>query len=127
MNPVKVITSYVRSSAAELKKVTWPNRESTMRYAMLVIVVSVAIAAFFAALDFGFSRGITYVLSLGQQQSAPVAEEAPVTPDLMPSDIQVIGGDESGSVTVEPEGEEVELQPSFEEVPEGDFNLPPIQ
>lgn len=110
---------------AELKKVTWPTKEKTIRYSMLVIVVSLAVALFFATLDFGFSRAITYVLSQGQRQAAPAVEE-PVIPDLEPTDVDVkTVGDESGGITV---GEgDVELEPSFEDLPADDFDLPPIQ
>ncbi len=124
MNPIKAITTYVRSSIAELKKVTWPTKEMTMRYSMLVIAVSLAVALFFAALDFGFGRAITFVLSQGRQPAAPVVEE-PVIPDLEPTDLEVeTVGDGSGSVTIE---EDAELEPSFEEFPAGDLDLPPIQ
>jgi preprotein translocase subunit SecE len=123
-NPIKVITTYVRSSLAELKKVTWPTKEKTMRYSMLVIVVSLAVAMFFATLDFGFSRAITYVLSQGQRQAAPPVEE-PVIPDLEPVDVDVeTVGDENGGITI---GEgDVELEPSFEDLPADDFDLPPL-
>jgi len=128
MNPIKAITTYVRSSMAELKKVSWPSKEMTMRYSMLVIAVSLAVAAFFATLDFGFSRGITFVLSQGPNRNAAAVQE-PVVPDLQPTDVDIeTSGDQTGSFTVDGNTEgDVEPQPSFEELPADDFDLPPIQ
>ncbi len=86
-NPISLTVNYVKSSIAELKKVTWPTREQTVRYSVLVITVSVVIAVFFASLDFGFSRGILFAISKSPHSSAPAAanETPPVTPDLVPT------------------------------------------
>ncbi len=48
------ITTFLKEARAELKKVTWPTREATIRYTVMVIVVSVAIAMFLGGLDFLF-------------------------------------------------------------------------
>jgi preprotein translocase SecE subunit len=133
-NPINAITSYVRSSIAELKKVTWPNKETTMRYSMLVIVVSIAVAAFFGALDFGFSRLVTFTLSLGKTAQTPAAEqEVPVVPDV--NEIEAVtdetgvdietSGEQTGSFTVDTE-EDADLEPSFSETG-GAFDLPPME
>jgi preprotein translocase subunit SecE len=41
---------------SELKKVTWPTRQETMRLTMLVIAISVAIGAVLGLLDIIFSQ-----------------------------------------------------------------------
>lgn len=52
------ITQYVLESKAELKKVAWPTKSQTTNYTILVIAISVGIAAFFGILDYFFSFGL---------------------------------------------------------------------
>lgn len=87
MNPVKSLETYIRSSIAELKKVTWPSRQETMRYTVLVTAVSVIVAAFFASLDFGLGKIVdaTLIRRGGAGTNTPAAAPA-VTPDLEPLD-----------------------------------------
>jgi len=40
----------------EAKKVDWPSRQQTFRYTLLVIGISVAVAAFLGILDFVFLK-----------------------------------------------------------------------
>lgn len=54
------LTNYIRESRDELKKVVWPSRKETTKYTLLVIGISVGVAAFLGAADFG----LTYVLGL---------------------------------------------------------------
>lgn len=141
-NPVTSVRNYLQSSWAELQKVTWPTRETTLRYSAIVIVVSIAVAGFFAALDFGFSRLVssTLVLVRGEEALAPVEtphEPPPVTPELESIDVQNTGegsgtfqitpaeGAESGE-TIEAEGDAIELEPSFTGDDEGGVTLPPL-
>lgn len=48
------ITTFLKESRIELKKVTWPTRQDTIRYTVTVIVISVAVAFFLGGLDFIF-------------------------------------------------------------------------
>lgn len=101
-NPITIAIDYVKSSIAELKKVTWPTRDQTIRYSALVISVSVAVAAFFASLDLGFSRGILYAISKTPHSSAPTNEVAPIMPDLVPTpEVEATPqGNQGGTVNV---------------------------
>ncbi len=54
--------NYIYNSIAELRKVTWPNREQTIAYSLLVIGMSVGMALFFAALDYIFNIAITTII-----------------------------------------------------------------
>jgi len=47
-------TTFLKESRIELKKVTWPSREDTVRYTLTVIVISIALAIFLGALDIFF-------------------------------------------------------------------------
>lgn len=125
-NPINAITTYVRSSLAELKKVTWPTKETTFRYSMLVIIVSLGVAAFFATLDFAFSRAITFVLSQGKQSSAPAAEQPPVPisePVTEPITVEAEDADAIGTEGTAPEGE----APQPNDGASDGITLPPIE
>ena len=42
---------FVKDVVAELKKVTWPSREETMKLTVAVIIISIAVGAFIGGLD----------------------------------------------------------------------------
>ena len=42
--------------ASELRRVTWPTRQETMRLTMMVIAVSVVIGTFLGLVDLAFTR-----------------------------------------------------------------------
>lgn len=95
MNPVKSLTDYFRSSAAELKKITWPSRQETVRYTLLVSAVSLCVAVLFASLDFGLGKVVDATLL----NRAPAGIETPAA-DIVP-ELEIL--DDSG-VKVEAEG-----------------------
>lgn len=45
---------YLKEVYTELKKVNWPTRAETTKYTIAVIVISLALAVFFGALDYVF-------------------------------------------------------------------------
>lgn len=47
---------FLREVVAELKKVTWPTREETIKLTVVVIVISVLVGAFIGGLDSLFLR-----------------------------------------------------------------------
>jgi len=47
------LITYIKESKEELKKVSWPSRQQVVRDTLVVIGISVAVAAFFGAIDFG--------------------------------------------------------------------------
>ena len=63
MNIVDAIKNYVAGSYAEMKKVTWPTKEQTINYSLLVIGLSIGLAIFFAILDYIFNLGITKLIT----------------------------------------------------------------
>lgn len=77
MKPIESLVDYFRTSKAELKKVTWPTRQETIRYSALVMGVSIAIAIFFAGLDFGLGKVVDAAVTA--RQDAP-AEQTPSNP-----------------------------------------------
>lgn len=91
MNLVQSVKEYVLSSKAELEKVSWPSRKTTIRYSVLVISASVIAAAAFAALDFGFHGGVQAVLS--RRVSAPIVTEQTNEPIKITPNVEAINPD----------------------------------
>ena len=48
------IKLFFKEVYTEGKKVDWPSREETIRYTLIVIVISLTVAAFLGGLDFVF-------------------------------------------------------------------------
>ena len=57
------IVNYVKSAIAEMKKVTWPTKKETTQYTILVIIISLGIAALLGAFDYIFSMGVQAILT----------------------------------------------------------------
>lgn len=64
VNPAKYIVQYLRESKEELEKVTWPTRKTTVRYSIIVIGLSVFMAAFFAGIDWALNLGLEKLIGL---------------------------------------------------------------
>ncbi|MBI4709481.1 MAG: preprotein translocase subunit SecE [Candidatus Portnoybacteria bacterium] len=56
------ITNFLKEVRTEMKKVTWPTRQDTIRYTLIVIGVSLGVAIFLGGLDFLFSFLMTRFL-----------------------------------------------------------------
>ncbi|MDA1347717.1 MAG: preprotein translocase subunit SecE [Chloroflexi bacterium] len=52
----------VGETVAELRRVTWPTREETLRLTLMVIAVSAVIGAFLGVVDIAFARIFERVL-----------------------------------------------------------------
>lgn len=52
--PSKIII-FLKEVRLEMKKVNWPTRQETIRKTLVVIGISVAVAAFLGTLDFIFT------------------------------------------------------------------------
>jgi len=57
------IISYFRESREELKKVLWPTRRQTVNDTLLVIAISLFVAVFLGALDFGLSYALELLVA----------------------------------------------------------------
>lgn len=63
MDIVHSFIDYIKDSQKELKKVSWPTREQTIRYSFIVILVSLALSAFLGGVDYLLSYLInTFVI-----------------------------------------------------------------
>ncbi|MFZ6036239.1 MAG: preprotein translocase subunit SecE [Patescibacteria group bacterium] len=57
------IVSYIRESRDELKKVVWPSRRETIKYTMLVIGISLGVALYLGAADFGLNIAVEKLIT----------------------------------------------------------------
>ena len=61
--PQKIIT-FLKEVRLEMKKVNWPTRRETFRYTLIIIAVTVAVAAFLGGLDFIFNTLLTEFMKM---------------------------------------------------------------
>jgi len=59
MNIFTKTKDYFVESFAEMRKVNWPGKKQTTNYSLLVIGLSLGMAAFFGILDYVFNLGLT--------------------------------------------------------------------
>ncbi len=52
--PKKIVT-FLKEVRLETKKVNWPSRKETIKYTLIIVGVSLAVAAFLGGLDFLFT------------------------------------------------------------------------
>jgi len=58
LNPAK----YFKEVNAELKKVSWPNRQQTINMTLLVVLVSAGIALYLTGIDFILQKAINFLM-----------------------------------------------------------------
>jgi len=49
--PLK-ISAFLKEMVLEIKKVTWPTRDQTIRYTLIVVGISLGVAIFLGGMDF---------------------------------------------------------------------------
>lgn len=59
--PANVIT-FFREARDELKKVSWPSRETAVRYTLLVIISSLVLGLITGGIDYLLALGIEYLI-----------------------------------------------------------------
>ena len=56
------LTTYLRESVAEMKKVAWPTKKQTTTYTLIVIGMSVGTAILLGILDYVFNIGLEKII-----------------------------------------------------------------
>lgn len=64
LNPLTWSLNYVKEAREEMNKVTWPSREETVKYSIIVIILSLLIAGFFGGLDWALNLGLEELIKL---------------------------------------------------------------
>lgn len=57
------LINYFKGAVAEMRKVSWPTRQETYNFTLLVIGVSLLMAVFLGGLDFIFNKGLEMLLN----------------------------------------------------------------
>ena len=57
---------FIQQVRTEVSKVTWPTRRETLITTAMVMLMSVAAALFFLAVDYVLSTLVTFVLGMGR-------------------------------------------------------------
>ncbi|MBU1164923.1 preprotein translocase subunit SecE [Patescibacteria group bacterium] len=57
------VVNYIKASKSELKKVVWPTKKTTRNHTLLVIGISLAVAAFLGIVDYILTLGFQLVIS----------------------------------------------------------------
>ena len=58
-NPIQ----FIKEARAELTKVVWPSRAETIRITMAVVGMSLGVAIFLGAVDFGLTKLFEWILN----------------------------------------------------------------
>jgi len=56
------LSNYLKETKEEMKHVTWPTRQQTVVFVVLVIVISVVIASYLGLFDYIFSLGLQSII-----------------------------------------------------------------
>lgn len=56
------LTNYIKNSIIELKKVSWPTKQQAIRHTLLVIAISLVVAAFLGIVDFILTKALQLVI-----------------------------------------------------------------
>jgi preprotein translocase subunit SecE len=57
---------FIKEARSELSKVVWPSRKDIIRITLAVVILSLVVAVFLGAVDFGLSKLIDWVLEKQQ-------------------------------------------------------------
>lgn len=56
------VITFIQEAKAEFKKVNWPTRQQVINYTVLIVCVSIFVAAFLGGLDYFFGQVIENVI-----------------------------------------------------------------
>ena len=57
------LTEYVQETKGEMKHVSWPTKQQTIAYTILVIALSLFISVLLGVFDAGFRKAVEYLIS----------------------------------------------------------------
>ncbi len=58
----KKLISFLKEVKVEMKRVNWPRREETVKYTLIVILITLIVAAFLGTLDFIFTTLLNKII-----------------------------------------------------------------
>lgn len=57
-NPAQIIPQFFTEVIAEMKKVTWPTKQETIRLTTLVVIISLIIGFYIGIIDMALATGL---------------------------------------------------------------------
>ncbi len=57
-------TSFFKGVKAEFKKISWPDRQSTLKQSIAVVAISVVVGIIIAVLDYVVQYGVNFLTSI---------------------------------------------------------------
>ena len=60
----KLRTSFFKGVKAEFKKISWPDRQSTLKQSIAVVAISVVVGIIIAVLDYVVQYGVNFLTSI---------------------------------------------------------------
>ena len=57
------LLDYLKETQAELKEVVFPTTSQTITFTILVIIISVAVAAFLGGIDIGLAKALKSIIA----------------------------------------------------------------
>ncbi len=64
MGFIKAVKNYIESVFLEIKRISWPKKESVKNNTTVVVVLSVFIAIVLALMDLSLSQGLKFIIKL---------------------------------------------------------------
>ena len=58
------LSNYIKDTMEEMKHVSWPTKNQTILFTILVIIISLAVAAYLGLFDYLFSLGLKSVIGI---------------------------------------------------------------
>ncbi|MEX0748616.1 MAG: preprotein translocase subunit SecE [Candidatus Saccharimonadales bacterium] len=59
---MRALLTYFKESWHELEKVTWPDRKTTIQLTVAVIILSLLVGGFIAAVDYGLTEVLQQII-----------------------------------------------------------------
>lgn len=60
---IKALNNYIKGSIDELKKVTWPTRDETVWFSIIVIIATIISVGILTIVDYGLSSVVSFLLA----------------------------------------------------------------
>jgi preprotein translocase SecE subunit len=73
------VINYFQQSVQELKKVTWPTRNQSIRLTLIVLGFCVVAAVVLGVVDLGFNQGYRFLVDTGTKLTPPALIDATQT------------------------------------------------
>ncbi|HCI05711.1 MAG: Preprotein translocase, SecE subunit [Parcubacteria group bacterium GW2011_GWC1_45_9] len=62
MKIIEFLKNYLKETKVEIQKVSWPTRQETLRYLVIIIVFSGVMAIFLGLFDFAFLQVVERII-----------------------------------------------------------------